>query len=862
MNTPIKRLIPCLAATALILSCSPSQSPTSPGSENAVIEANGVSIDNGSPALSKRLRATRQAVPIESTAFSTQQSIPISEQIKLTLVAEIDAPVVEGVTIQANAVALRGDYAMVSYNVQGDMYRGGFEVIDVSDPFNPKLTSQALFRDADVNSVSFDENNVYIAQGGEEPSVAPRTAYVSKLQLNGGQLALSQTQRTGLRGFTATNMLAVEDQLFVSSGDNAGLTVLDSASNAEKKYIDLHDARWVAHEDGTVAVVQGTPGKLSLIDSENLEVNASYDVEGMNIPESKSTVQLRGGKAFIAAGTAGVQVLNTENGERVGQLPQPILPDLPAEKTVTNAVSLDYDLAFMSNGEAGIYVAQGEQAFDATESDEQQVLNLLGKLRFGEKLSANHMVYRDNVLIVASGLGGVKILTVEFPTPEPEPTPPPDLNCDTLYGVHASTPVNSQLVRFDPVKQSIEKVGPLHKKHDLEGLDTDPRSGKMYAIAGAHGKQKGNLFEVDPNSGQLTLIGNTGANQTDKEMEGLAFHPSKDELWTYREKTGLYTLDLTTGAATLQWSSPASMKNWEGIAWTPEGDALYGVYNNILYRWDPATREADTVCTNLPQSTEALDFRSDGVMIGSRNYRGKLGYFTVEPSSCEVDLIDMETPLNDLEGMTCGPVTDPVPSPTPVPTPEPTPEPTPTPQPTPTPEPTAPPASCPSGPINFAGLAHGEPLAEQYAEQGIHFSAESRQLSHNTLLVFDSNRKNTADPDLEQEIGNLSIIAENLQDKNRDGLIDSPDDSLKGGTQIIRFDRPYTVKAFRLVDNESKNGVAIAYDAAGKEIKRVNLPRQKDSENAIVNMNAQGVHLLRVFINGSGALTDFDLQCE
>ena len=330
---PIKTLIPYLAATALVLSCTPNEAPVIQNGAQ-IVESEDLRIDNGSAELQARLKSKQQTVPIEATAFSTQQSIPISEQIKLTLVAEIDAPVVRGVKIQANAIALKGDYAMVSYNVQGDMYRGGFEVINVSDPFNPRMTSQALFRDADVNSVSFDEQNVYIAQGGEHPSIAPRTAYVSSLNLSSsGRLSLSRRGGiTGLRGFTATNMLAVEDQLFVTSGDNAGLTVLNANNRGEKRYMDLHDARWVAHEDGTVAVVQGTPGKLSLIDSESLELTASYDVEGMNIPESKSTVQLRGGKAFIAAGTAGVQVLNTEDGEVVGSLPQPQLAKFTRRK--------------------------------------------------------------------------------------------------------------------------------------------------------------------------------------------------------------------------------------------------------------------------------------------------------------------------------------------------------------------------------------------------------------------------------------------------------------------------------------------------------------------------------------------------
>ena len=333
------------------------------------------------------------------------------------------------------------------------------------------------------------------------------------------------------------------------------------------------------------------------------------------------------------------------------------------------------------------------------------------------------MVYRDNVLIVATGLGGVKILTVEFPEPTPEPTTPPDNNCDTLYGVHAKNSEDSQIVRFAPGSSNIEALGQLHKDHDLEGLDTDPITGKIYTIAGGKGKQKGNLFEVNPDTGQLRLIGNTGATQSSREIESLAFHPTSGELWAYKEKSGLYTLDLNSGAASLKWNAPSNSKSWEGLAWSPDGEALYGVSNSKLYRWDPESESASQVCGNLPQSTEALDFRPDGVMIATRSYRGKLGYFTIEPDSCEIDLVNISTSFNDIEGLSCGPNTTPQPEPTPVPTAEPTPQPS-----------VSPPNACFTGKLNFAGLRHGEVLSEQYAEQGIHLSGISRQLSHNTLL--------------------------------------------------------------------------------------------------------------------------------
>ena len=50
---------------------------------------------------------------------------------------------------------------------------------------------------------------------------------------------------------------------------------------------------------------------------------------------------------------------------------------------------------------------------DATGSDEPQNITLLGKLRFDDLESVNHVEYKGGMLFVAAGLGGLKIVKVE-----------------------------------------------------------------------------------------------------------------------------------------------------------------------------------------------------------------------------------------------------------------------------------------------------------------------------------------------------------------------------------------------------------------------------------------------------------------
>jgi hypothetical protein len=79
---------------------------------------------------------------------------------------------------------------------------------------------------------------------------------------------------------------------------------------------------------------------------------------------------------------------------------------------VTNAVTVQDDLMFISNGEAGVYAAAGAASFESPSCGAQQI-DVLGRLRFDDLESVNHVAYRGEYLFVAAGLGGLKIVLVE-----------------------------------------------------------------------------------------------------------------------------------------------------------------------------------------------------------------------------------------------------------------------------------------------------------------------------------------------------------------------------------------------------------------------------------------------------------------
>jgi hypothetical protein len=326
-------------------------------------------------------------------------------------------PVVAGQTLQATSVSIVSQRAVVSYNMRGNPYIGAIDVFDLSNNNVPVLKSRATFQNTDMSSVFASGTSLYVAEAtGDAGFQSP--AVFEVMQLVGNNLTLLGNRRMALSSFAGTSATATATRAYATSGDNGALFVINPATFTLIDSIHLHDARWVSVAGGKIAVVQGTPGQLAVFNEATLAPMGTWAFTGANIAESKSTVQLVGGKAFIGAGTGGVQILSATTGLVVGSVPRPnaalLTPPLPDSVVVTNAASVDANLLFISNGEAGVYVAQGSQAFSATGSETTQTITLLGKLRFANLQSVNHVAYsnQDGYLIIAAGLGGLKLVKV------------------------------------------------------------------------------------------------------------------------------------------------------------------------------------------------------------------------------------------------------------------------------------------------------------------------------------------------------------------------------------------------------------------------------------------------------------------
>ena len=116
-------------------------------------------------------------------------------------------------------------------------------------------------------------------------------------------------------------------------------------------------------------------------------------------------------KAVLALGDGGTQIVCLEDGSVIEEIAPPVVDDLDPSVTVTNAAATDSKTLYMSNGEAGVYVAYTRDKFNSRDCDVDD-LELIGQFRLDDLESVNAVKVDEDYLFVAGGLGGLKILEV------------------------------------------------------------------------------------------------------------------------------------------------------------------------------------------------------------------------------------------------------------------------------------------------------------------------------------------------------------------------------------------------------------------------------------------------------------------
>jgi hypothetical protein len=374
-------------------------------------QTNGrITVINNELTLAGRMTLTGLNVPIDPAQIGKVGSV---QAFSLTEIADIMSPVLNGRILQATSVVLDNKVAYVSYNMAGSDCIGAIDVIQLGSYSNPKLKSEATFTDTDVSSVCFSGSFVYLATATSNTAFASPSV-VEAIGITGQKLDLSQNFRRVLTSSVATSVAVSNGKAYVTTGNTGGMYTLSTDTLGIRSFVPLSDARWVDCDGTNLVVAEGTPGRIAVFDQGSGALKGTFSFSGAGIAESKSTVRLIGGKALIAAGDGGVQLMNLADGKIVGSLPRLIVAGLDPGKSVTNAVDGTGQSVFISNGEAGVYVAQSSTPLEYQTGSANITLTMLGQLRFASLQSVNHVAFDGEFLVVAAGIGGVKIVRVRY----------------------------------------------------------------------------------------------------------------------------------------------------------------------------------------------------------------------------------------------------------------------------------------------------------------------------------------------------------------------------------------------------------------------------------------------------------------
>lgn len=344
----------------------------------------------------------------------------VNVNLNLNLVATVVPPVVGGQTLQANAIDIVLNKAYVAYNTQGNGYGGGVDVIDILNQSAPTMTSSATYPNVDIAGLKRDGSDLYAAAS----DASGAKLYHWTLGLLGlvGDLSGSPNI-VPLSGAVGTGVTVWSGTAYATSGDNGGLTLIPRTSLLSLALlntnvpldISIPDARGVAVGLlGNPRVVTGNHGgvdaKIQKFNNVGADQGTLASLSNPVDDEAKSTIVSGTIFDLATAGQGGTRLVCQSTGA-VTSIANPVVAGLTADLTAANSATFGNGLIYVANGAAGIYVYAVEQT-NPLFNPCAVTVSYQGRIAFEDGVSVNNVYYSPGRLIVATGLGGFRILTV------------------------------------------------------------------------------------------------------------------------------------------------------------------------------------------------------------------------------------------------------------------------------------------------------------------------------------------------------------------------------------------------------------------------------------------------------------------
>lgn len=390
----------------LLLSCGPHE----PLPEKTKKERK-IHINNGAKLHASRLVSNPRDLPIRKEIPKKPFSLlaeteEVETTFKLTLVGELDSPTLDGFKLQATDTVVDRNKLFVSYNVRGATKKGAIDLINIESPSNPTLVSQLILGKRDVNAIDHLGNSLALT-GTWENEETP--SYLSHVRMDDDGFT-TDIEDVPLMGYVGTDVSISPTNIYVTTGDNRGLYSLDYRTLARRTYTPLYDARSVFYRKDKKELWALTGQSASIVKiKKNGSLAKKFEVGGATLPESKSTLQV--GKTWLLStiGERGFAVVCKANGNIIAEEAPPLMKPEKGMPSVTNAAVAVKSFIFSANGEEGVHIYKMSSHTRRASCNDFD-LEYVGYIDFGDELSANHITAKGELLFVADGLGGLKII--------------------------------------------------------------------------------------------------------------------------------------------------------------------------------------------------------------------------------------------------------------------------------------------------------------------------------------------------------------------------------------------------------------------------------------------------------------------
>jgi hypothetical protein len=292
----------------------------------------------------------------------------------------------------------------VSYNTPGQEYFGAIQVINIANPNDPRVTSELIYLNADMNAIQYDAGYVYVVGGldAEKSVRATANSLIAKIPVSGGKLDAGNIIYGFQIGFNANSVLVNGSSVMVTSGRDGTLTSYSKNDLITENEMGYPDLRSLSVENGNIALLDASTGIRILNSSFQpiKEIPISTDFGAA----SKKTIDFSGDKIIVAEANKGAGVYSYSSGSLLEYIPILINPEGVAEENInTNAVAINDDIILMANGGAGLCLS--EKGVDNT--DVYGIIALDGSTNFVES--------KDDYVFAASGREGLQIIKLNRP---------------------------------------------------------------------------------------------------------------------------------------------------------------------------------------------------------------------------------------------------------------------------------------------------------------------------------------------------------------------------------------------------------------------------------------------------------------